>query len=465
MAAPARNYSHPGSPFSETRTEMRKLLGIAWPLSLSYIGHIAIGTTDVLMIGRLGAEPLAAAAIAISVYHGIYMFCAGVVIAVTPLASQALGARNPRQARRSVRQGVWVALTLSIPGLLMLWQIDKVLELLFQDRRLIGQATDYMHFFMWGLVPTLMFDALRCFMIALGRARPTLIITLVGIILNAVLNYGLLYGNLGMPEMGLPGAGLSSMLVNITMFLLCAGVLYARLPYRRYHILGNIWRADWPTYGLVFRLGIPIGIGLLLEQGMFSAATLIAGSIGPVETAAHAIAMNIITVAFMTASGLAEGATARVGVNYGRRDAYAIRLSAATAIITASVFMAVICLIYLAIPELLVGLFMDAKTDNAGLVLALAAQLLLIAAFFEFFDGFQVVAVGALHGLSDTKTPMIVGAVTYWGIGISAALVFAKLLDWGVTGIWLGMSLGVMTTAACYALRLRRLTRTVSWRD
>ena len=465
MAAPARFISLSGSSLGETGLEMRKLLGIAWPLSLSYVGHIAIGTTDVLMIGRLGAEPLAAAAIAISVYHGIYMFCMGVVIAVTPLASQALGARNPRMARRAVRQGIWVALALAIPALLLLWQIDKVLEMLFQDKRLIGRATDYMHFFMWGLVFSLVFDAMRCFMIALGRARPTLYITAVGIILNAILNYGLLFGNLGLPEMGLPGAGLSSLLVNMTMCTICLVILYTRLPYRRYHVLGRIWRADWPLFQRIFTLGVPIGIGFMLEQGMFSVATLTAGSIGPIETAAHAIAMNIVGVAFMIASGLAEGATSRVGNEYGRRDARGVRRSAYSAVITAGLYMICICILFFAIPDELAGLFMDADTENAGIVLALAAQLLLIAAVFEFFDGIQVVTVGALHGLSDTRTPMLVGIVTYWILGISLMMFFSKWLGWGVQGIWWGMSVGLFATAICYILRLRRLTGTLSWQD
>ncbi|RED52498.1 MATE family efflux transporter [Aestuariispira insulae] len=494
MTAPAPLYSMFGSPLGEARGEVRRLLGISWPLALSYVGHIAIGTTDVLMIGRLGAEELASSAVAISVYYGFYMFCMGVVIAVTPLASQALGAGDPRMARRAVRQGIWVALTLAVPAMILLWQIDWVLNILFQDQRLIGRATGYMHFFMWGMVFTLMYDAMRCFMIALGRARPTLYITIVGIILNAVLNYGLLFGNLGLPEMGLPGAGLSSLLVNATMFLICLSILYTRLPYRRYHILGRLWRPDWSLYRQIFKLGVPIGIGFMLEQGMFSAATLTAGSIGPNETAAHAIAMNIVTVAFMIASGLAEeglistgtllaglfspievaahaialqwisiaymvglgfsgAASTRAGFFMGRKDVSGIRRACLSSLFMALGFMGCFALLFTFFPYELSQVFLDPETPDAQQVLMLAASLLAVAALFQITDGLQLIMAGTLNGISDMLAASMIGLVCYWGIGISAAVLFGFYLEAGVIGIWWGMALGLVTAALAYMIR------------
>jgi len=233
---------------SKTKEEYRKLLKIATPLCLGHLGHMAIGTTDVLMIGQLSAEALAASAISISIFYTLYLLMTGIIMSITPIASQAIGAGQARTARRAVRQGMWVALTVSAPVLFIFWHTELLFDLTGQTKSLIAPGTEYMRSYMWMIIPGLVFDALVYFMVALGRPKPILYITLIGIAANAFFNYCLIFGNFGVPALGLTGAGISSVLVTSLMLLLIAYVVLTRLPYRRYHVFSRIWRPDWELY-------------------------------------------------------------------------------------------------------------------------------------------------------------------------------------------------------------------------
>ncbi|MDX1738747.1 MAG: MATE family efflux transporter, partial [Alphaproteobacteria bacterium] len=424
--------------FAQSKEEYRKLLKIATPLSLGYLGHMAIGTTDVLMIGQLGAAPLAASAIVVSIYYTLYLLLTGIIVAITPIASQALGARQARTARRAVRQGMWVALTLSIPGLFLLWHSDKLFSLTGQTKELIPLATDYMHYYMWGMLSGLMFDALRCFMVALGRPQPILVITTIGIIANAILNYALIFGNFGAPEMGLMGAGISSSVVTFLMFLICAFFVATRLPYRRYHVFNRIWKPDWEIYFRIFRLGIPIGGSMMLEQSMYSVSTLLAGRIGAIEAASHSIAMALVNIVYVVSLGISEATTSRVGFNVGRQDSLGVKKAAYAGISTAMGFMFVSAIGVIFFRHELTSYFIGADVSDAAFVLTIAVHLVIVGMLFEFVDATQLGIRGSLHGMNDVKVTFYVSLLGYTVGGTFLAFYLSTYTDLGVYGIWYG---------------------------
>lgn len=439
--------------------DFRDTFKVAWPLSLSYLGQIAIGTTDIIMVGRLGPNQVAAGSLAIAIYLVVFLFCLGMVLPATPLASQARGAKQPRQMRRVVRQGMWVSITMAVPGYCILWFLEDILTLMGQSPALIALSGPYMGLFMWGLLPALGYVALRCFLITLGRPGSAMVIMWSAVALNAFLDYGLIFGNFGLPEMGMRGAGLASFLVNTAMLVAIVAVTAFRKPFRRYQIFARIWRTDWKTYRQFFSMGWPISLQLLMEEGLFSAATMLMGLLGPREVAAHAIALHLATISFMGSIGLADAAVARVGYAFGARDWPGLHRAAFAALLLSMMIMVISATLFLTIPEPLAQLFLDPDTENADQVILLAVSLIGIAAIFQICDGLQLVLSGILHGMSDMKIPTLIALFTYWGMGFSVAILFGFVLEWGALGIWSGLATGLMVTALAFGLRFRYLTR------
>lgn len=439
--------------------DFKATVKIAWPLSLSYLGQIAIGTTDIIMVGRLGPDQVAAGSLAIAVYLVIFLVCLGMVLPSTPLASQARGAKQPRQMRRVLRQGMWVAITMAIPGYGALWHIEEILTLFRQSPALIEMSAPYMRLFMWGLLPSLTFVALRSFLITMGKPTASMLIMWSAVAINIVLNYGLIFGNLGLPEMGMRGAGLASAIINSFMLISIICVIAFRKPFRRYGIFDRIWRPDRETYRRYFSMGWPISLQLLMEEGLFSAATMLMGLLGPKEVAAHTIALHLATISFMGSIGLADAAVARVGYAFGARDWPGLHRAAFASLLLSVGIMVVSATLFLTIPEQLAMLFLDPDTPNAGEVIALAVSLIAVAAVFQIFDGFQLVMSGVLHGMSDMKIPTVIAVFTYWGFGMGIAALFGFYLGWGAVGIWWGLATGLILTALAFSLRFRYLTR------
>src|SRR5664279_4168836 len=259
--------------------ELTETLKLAVPIALTQLGQIAMMTTDLAFIGRLGDAAVAAAALAHTVFFVTFTFGMGLVSAVAPLAAQAFGARNPRLVRRSLRVGLWAALLISLPMMALPFRGEQVLVALGQSPAAAALAQQYLFGLAWSILPGLWFMAIRGFMSAINRPEPILWITLAAIPTNALLVYLLLYGEWGLPRLELFGAGLATSMVNFAMFL--AGLWFAarRRPFRKYHVLGHIWRIDWLLMRELVILGTPISISFLLEYGLFGAAGLLMGLI------------------------------------------------------------------------------------------------------------------------------------------------------------------------------------------
>jgi MATE family, multidrug efflux pump len=443
------------------RREGRALLALSVPIVLTNIGQVAIQTTDVVMIGWLGSEALAASVLGVNLNFVLLLFSIGVVIATAPMMAQDFGRRRHavREPRRTVRQGLWVALALGLPSWLILWHIAAILRLLRQDPALIAAAEGYVHAAMWGFVPGLWFVVLRNFIAALQRPRAGMVVTFLAIGCNALLDYGLIFGTFGLPALGLRGAGIATAVTNTLMFLGLLGYVLSDRQFRRYQILGRFWRPDWVRFREIFRLGLPIGMTLIMEVGLFASAGFMMGWIGMVPLAAHQIALQCCSVTFMVPLGLSQAATVRVGLAAGARDPAGVRRAGITALVIGGVFMSLMALLMWTQPATIVGLFIDAGDPANAAVLRLAVTFLGIAALFQIFDGGQVIGAGALRGLKDTRWPMVFAAVAYWLVGMSMALGLGFGLRLGGVGIWVGLALALAVAAGLMIGRFLSLQR------
>ncbi len=438
--------------------ELRATGALALPLALAQLGHIAINATDILMIGRLGEASLAAAALGGGIYFAFMLFGVGILSAVTALAAQAHGGRRPRELRRVVRQGFWVATCYVVPALLAMTFTEEILLLLQQPEAAARDAAAYMGPLKWALVPTMWFMVLRGFVSALNRPRPILWMMLAGVALNALLDYALIFGRLGAPQLGVVGAGVASALVNLAMF---AGLLWIALnarPFRRYAILVRLWRADWPRFIELCRLGIPIGITLLLEVGLFTSALFLMGLFGTAEIAAHQIAIQTAAVTFMVPLGIGHAAVVRVGQAYGRTDPEGVGRAAWVALGLSTAFMLAMAFVFWFAPRQIVGLYLDLDNPANFPVIEVAISLILVAAVFQIVDGAQVVALSILRGLSDTRTPMFMAVVSFWVIGFASSVLLGFGLGMGPVGVWIGLVLGLAAVSAMTITRFH-------WRD
>jgi MATE family multidrug resistance protein len=434
--------------------ELGETLKLAVPLALTQLGQIAMMTTDIAFIGRLGSEALAAASLAHTVFFVSFTFGMGLVSAVAPLAAQAFGARDPRMVRRALRIGLWAALLIALPLMALPFRGEQILLALGQAPMAAHLAQQYLFGLAWGVLPALWFIAIRGFMSAVNRPEPILWITLAAIPANALLVYLLLYGALGLPQLELFGAGLATSIVNLGTFLAGLWFTARRRPFRKYYVLGRIWRIDWHLMWQLVRVGAPISLSFLLEYGLFGAAGLLMGLISTTALAAHQIALQIAAILFMVPFGIAMAATVRVGHAVGRGDAPAVERAGFVATGLGIVFMSAMTLAVILGRFAIAAIFLGETTDATA---ELTATLLLVGSTFFIADGIQTVVAGSLRGMNDTRIPLLFATVSYWLIGFTCACALGFRTPLGAVGVWIGLSVGTAVYAVLLVLRFRLL--------
>jgi MATE family multidrug resistance protein len=440
------------------RAEIVETAKLAWPIALTQLGQIAMMTTDLALIGQLGAGAVAAVGLAHLILFLGFVLGMGPVSAVAPLAAQAFGARKPRMVRRSLRVGLWAAVMLGVPvNVAQLWGED-ILMAAGQSSDTAALAARYLTSLAWSMIPAWCFIALRNFMGAVNRPEPALWITLVAIPLNGLLAYGLIHGAVGLPRLDLLGAGLATTVVNLGMCAAAVWICYACRPFKKYRVLGRFWRPDWTLMRELIVIGVPISGGMALEWGLFSSAALLVGWIGTTALAAHQIALQIATILFMVPFGISLAATVRVGHAVGRRDPVAARRAGFGAIALGAVFMLATTLVVIALRDVIPVMFLGGDGPANSATAQLAGTLLLVGATFFVTDAVQGIAAGALRGLNDTRVPMLFAAISFWLIGYTSAYLLAFSAGFGAVGIWIGFSLGVATFAVLLVWRFNRLT-------
>ena len=453
-----RPQPHAGVPPNHLADEFGETLRLAVPMMLTQLGQIAMITTDLVLIGRLGENAVAAAALAHTVYFVSFTFGLGLVTAVSPLAAQAFGAGDISRLRHSLRAGLWVALLISLPMMASPLYGEQILLALGQAPHSAGLAQRYLNGLAWGIAPALGFVALRGLMSAVNRPLAPLWITLAAIPANAALVYVLIHGLFGLPELGLFGAGLATTLVNLGTFVAALAIAAWRKPFADYRPLARLWRIDWPLMRQLVALGAPISFSLLMEYGLFSSAALLMGLISTTALAAHQIALQVTAVLSMVPLGIGMAATVRVGHAFGRNDPAAVRRAGLVAALLGMASVAALTVVIILGRFALGRLFFGSGEASAATV-ELTATLLLIGATFFIADALQTIIGGALRGINDTRMTLVFAAIGYWCVGFPVAWWLAFHAGLGAVGVWIGLSIGSFVYAGLLILRFRMLAR------
>ncbi|MCP5073341.1 MAG: MATE family efflux transporter [Rhodobacteraceae bacterium] len=430
------------------------------PLIGSHIAQMLTHTTDVVMMGWYSVEGLAAVVLAAQIYFVVFIVGSGFAFAVMPMAASALGAGDDAQVRRSVRMGSWLVLAYGAVMLLPLWNLQPILIALGQEPHLTEISQEYMRIAVWGLFPSLLIMVLKSYLGALERAQIVLVATLVAAAANVVFNYAFIFGNFGMPEMGAEGAALASVLTITldTVFLL---VYVARKPaLKKFQLFVKPLKPDWPALREVSRLGLPIGLTMLAEAGMFSAATLMVGWAGTLQLAAHGIVLQIASLSFMVPLGISNVATIRAGRALGRQDITGLWRGSVVVVLSALVVALVAMVVMFSFPQTLIALFLKPSEPDYVMILEVGGALILVAAAFQVVDAMQVVGLGLLRGIKDTTGPMIIAVFAYWVCGLPMGYYLAFERGFGAQGVWTGLVIGLGFASVAllwrYGVMLRR---------
>jgi len=423
------------------RGHMRAALVLGLPLVGSHLAQFMVQVTDTLMLGWYGVQELAAVTLGGTFFFILFIMGSGFAWAVMPMVAAASEEGDDTRVRRITRMGMWVSMGVAGTVLPLLWFSAPILQAMGQKENLALIAQEYLRIAAWGMFPALMVMVLKSYLAALERTRVVLWTTLIAAILNGLLNYALIFGNWGAPELGVRGAAIASVCLQVVS--MGALIVYAIRVLPEHGLFHRLWRPDWEALGEVFRMGGQIGLTNLAEAGLFSASTVIMGWIGTLELAAHGIAIQIVSLFFMVHVGLSNAATVRAGRAVGRRDEIGLRRGAGAVLILSIGFALAAVAMFLAVPEPMIGIFLDPDEPLRADILVVGSSLLAVAALFQFADAAQVMTLGLLRGVQDTRVPMVIAAISYWGVGVPISYVMGVRWGWGGEGVWMGLVLGL----------------------
>lgn len=445
----------------DLKDEIRQFLKLAVPLASAQVAQALTGFVDTLMMGRLGKEALAAGGLAVMIFMASLMTGISVVSSVSPLAAAAYGAERPQRVGEVTRQGLWLAGLLALPLMPLMANLSGTLRSLGQPLEVIPLADSYLELARWGLLPALGFAVLRCTVTALADTRPIFIIMVTANLFNVVGNYVLAFGKLGFPAMGLAGLAIASALSHLIMFGSLLGyVLYHRdRQFSPYRLLARPWRLQPAILRQLAVLGLPIGVVTILENGLFTTMTLMGGAIGTHILAAQQLVLQTVVIVFMLPLGMSYAATARVGQWYGRGDWVGVQRAAWVSVVITVAVMFVAGVVFVLFPQPIIGVYLDVNDPANREVLTVGVGMLLVAGFGQVVDGVQRTANGVLQGLQDTRIPMLLSLIAYWGVGLLAGYWLGFRTPLGGVGIWIGAYLGLAVAAIAYIWRFRVLLR------
>jgi multidrug resistance protein, MATE family len=438
--------------FLPTAEDTRALFKLAVPIVAVQVGLMFMGVVDTIVVGRVSARDLAAAALGNLYFFGIAALGIGCLMSVDPIVSQAVGARDDRGIARGVQRGVVLAILISVPAALLCVPAEAILHALRQPADVVPLAAQFVWISIPGVLPFLMVVVLRQSLQAMRQVGAILVTIVAANLLNAALNWVFVFGNLGAPAMGAAGSSLATTIGRWFMLIMLLSLTWGRLRHVLLPVDREALRAAplWRT----LEIGAPIGVQVALEFGAFAVIALLAGWFGTESVAGHQVAINLASLTFMVPLGVSGAASVMVGNAVGEGDALRARRLASASLVIGTLFMGACAIMMLAIPELLARLY----TSVPGVV-AVAAALIPIAGVFQVFDGLQVVASGILRGIGDTRAPMVVNMVGFWLMGMPVSLWLGFRQDGGVVGLWWGFVAGLAGVAAFLLWRVRgRLT-------
>ena len=426
---------------------------LAYPVMLSQLGHITVGVADSLMVGQLGAVPLAASSLANSIFAIVITFGIGISYGITPLVAAADGERDPLKIRYYFKHGLILNIAAGILLFILISSLSFTLYHMGQDEEVARQAIPYLGIITFSLVPFMFFQTYRQFAEGLSNTKQAMYVTLVANLVNIVLNYLLIFGKFGFPAMGLIGAGYATLISRILMAILMGLYIGYSKDFKDYDLKFK-WVFEKLYFNRILKIGLPSAIQFMFEVGAFVMAAIMVGWLGAKALAAHQIAINLATISYMTATGISAAATIRVGNQLGRRDIPTLRAAGFTSFIMAAFFMAFCASVFLIGHKFFPTLYID-DTE----VIQLAASLIIVVSLFQLSDGIQVVGLGALRGMADVKIPTYVTFLAYWIIGLPVGYFFGFTLEYGAIGVWYGLLIGLTITAVLLVFRFNYITK------
>jgi multidrug resistance protein, MATE family len=416
-------------------------LRLALPLIIAEVGWMSMGIVDTIMVGRLpdSAVAIGATGLGQSLYHSVAIFGGGLLLGLDTFVAQAYGRKDLHDARISLVNGLFLALALTPILMLAVSFWPPLMQHFGISAELVEPMRPFLHALNWGTLPLLTYFALRRYLQAENVVLPIMFALISANVVNAIGDWALIYGHLGLPAMGITGSGWATCVARIYM----AGVLAVTLLWVESKRSLPKWtgavRIDLRRVTALLKLGAPAATQILLEIGAFAAATALVARLGPVPLSGHEIALNCAALTFMVPLGISSAAAVRVGQQLGGRDPAGARRAGWSAIVLGAGFMTCSGLVFVSIPTWIARLF-----SPDLVVIRTGARLLLVAAAFQLFDGLQTVATGALRGAGDTKTPMLANFVAYWLIGLPVGYLLCFKLGWGAVGVWIGLCAGLM---------------------
>lgn len=441
------------------RNEFIELSKLAVPLVFAQLAQNTTSFVDAVMVGRLGNESLAAITLGSTVFHFVNIVLCGVMFAVGPIVSQATGAEDHERSSRALCHGLWIGLVFFVPAVIFYWNAGPILIWLDQPAETAAASSDYLRAISWGSLPSMWLMASRGFLEGKSDIRPIMVIFIGGVFLNIVLNYVLMFGKLGFPELGLVGTGYASSIVLTCMFL--AAVFYIRVGYRNSNVFGQLFSIRMPVLWELLQVGLPIGMTLGFEMSMFSAAAIAMGTIGSDALAAHHIALQTASISFMVPLGLSIATSVRVGQAIGRQKPQLAEVAGHVGMLSCVAVMCVSAVLFWCFPHLIIGMYINPADPVNTTVVSLAATFLAIAALFQIFDGLQVGSNGALRGIKDTTASMVLTFISYMLFGVSSGYLFCYVLEMQGKGLWIGLTMGLAAAAVALSLRFHWQIRTM----
>jgi len=436
------------------RLESKQLLKLAAPAIMAQFAQMSLGVIDTIMAGRYSADALAAIAIGVSIFNPIIVFIIGIFLSLSPITAQFNGENDQAGVKRTFQNGIILAVLLALPSAVLLYALEPIFWAIGITEQIIPLANGYLQALAWGLIPLYCFFALRFCNEGMFATKAIMYCSIAALPFNMVCNYWFINGGWGIEPMGAVGVGWATVVVWTVMAGSLLGYTFLAKRYRDYHLFNDWLRPKLNHFSEIFKIGLPMGVGLGMEVALFGAVGLMIGRYTVPDIAGHQIALNISSMAYTLSLGLSVAVTARVGYHIGRKDPIQAR---DTGIIGISFGLIISCIT--ALVMVLFNAELTALFTNDKMVSNVAIQLIFMAALFQLSDGIQVNASGALRGMKDTKVPMFICAFAYWAIGFPVGYVLAEHYGMGVAGYWVAIISGLTVSAILMAKRFLMLAR------
>ncbi len=436
------------------KSHFNKTFRLAYPVMLSQLGHIMVGIADSIMVGQIGPVPLAAASFANNFLGVFLMFGIGLSYGITPLVAQADGQADTSKITRLLRHGILLCGGSGVLLFVLLFGVSFLFPFMRQPEEVVQLGTPYFLIIASSLIPLMIFQNFRQFSEGMSVTKPTMYITIAANLVNVFFNYLLIYGKLGFPELGLNGAGWATFISRV---LMAFGLYFFVIKYERFKAFRAAFqlskiKADF--FKPMLKIGLPSGIQFVFEVGAFAMASIMMGWLGANALAAHQIAISLVSLSYMMASGISAASTVRVGNQMGIKDGVNLKRVGNTSFLMSLVFMACCAIVFIGFSNFFPTLYVEERE-----VIGIASTLIIVAGFFQLSDGVQVVGLGSLRGMSDVKIPTIITLIAYWGLAIPASYVLGFIFELGPEGIWYGLLIGLTVAAIALFVRFHRLAR------